>query len=112
MTISNILTLEEKPAKRQIIQKGAKAIKLTEDEVNNLVGIGFCQPKFYKRSVWLKAKKLMDTVVCLNGLAIPFNYGHGKGKYESEFDIDEVKEKTVELLRKEGKLIEELPLNN
>ena len=49
----------------------------------------------------------MDNVVCLNGLARPYNYGHGKGKYESEFEIDEVKEQTIELLRNEGNLIED-----
>lgn len=31
----------------------------TSDEVKKLTYIGFCQPKFYKPSVWVKAKKLM-----------------------------------------------------
>tara|TARA_B100000809_G_C15124506_1_gene525632 strand:- start:636 stop:998 length:363 start_codon:yes stop_codon:yes gene_type:complete len=110
MTTSNVLVLQETPvkaAKPQFIAKGAKALKLTEDDAIRLVGIGFCQPSFYKRHVWLKAKKLMDNLVCPNELAFPHNFGHGKGKYESNFDIDEVKERTVELLRNEGNLIEE-----
>jgi hypothetical protein len=110
MTTSNVLALQETPvkaAKPQFIAKGKRALKLTEDEVNKLVGIGFCQQSYYKRHVWLKAKRLMDNLVCLNGLAVPYNYGHGKGKYESELDIDEVKELTVELLRNEGNLIDD-----
>lgn len=72
--------------------------KLSEDEIHNLIGIGFCQPKFYKRHVWTKAKKLMDEVVVPQGLAYPYDYGFGKGKYESNLEISEVKSKVVELL--------------
>ncbi|MAA93001.1 MAG: hypothetical protein CML21_00555 [Rheinheimera sp.] len=71
---------------------------LSEDEIRSLIGVGFCQPKFYKRSVWLKAKKLMDEIVVPLGLAYPHDYGYGKGKYSSDCDIDEVKSQVVELL--------------
>lgn len=71
---------------------------MNKQEVENLVKIGFCQPMFYKRSVWLKAKKLMDTVVVPNGLAKPFDYGRGKGKYTSDMRIEEVVSKTVSIL--------------
>jgi hypothetical protein len=63
-----------------------------------LVKIGFCQPKFYKRSVWLKAKKLMDEVVVPNGLAEPFDYGRGKGKYTSDLRVEEVVHKVKIIL--------------
>ena len=72
--------------------------KLTEDEIHNLIGIGFCQPKFYKRNVWIKAKKLMDEVLVPQGLAYPYDFGFGKGKYESDFEISEVKSRVVNLL--------------
>ena len=72
--------------------------KLSEDEIRTLVGIGFCQPKFYKRSVWLKAKALMDEVIIPNGWAYSHDYGHGKGKYSTDLDISSVKEHAVLLL--------------
>jgi len=79
---------------------------LTEDEVMSLIGIGFCQPKFYKPVIWRKAKKLMDDVVCANNLARPFNFGRGKGKYTTDYEIEEVKEKTISILKKTGRLNE------
>jgi hypothetical protein len=69
-------------------------IHTTED----LIMIGFCQPKFYKRSVWLKAKKLMDAVVVPNGLARPFDYGRGAGKYATDLKIKEVISRTKFIL--------------
>lgn len=71
---------------------------LSEDEIRSLIGVGFCQPKFYKRSVWLKAKSLMDEIAVPLGLAFPHDYGYGKGKYSSDIDIDEVKSQVVDLL--------------
>jgi hypothetical protein len=67
-------------------------------DVENLIKIGFCQPKFYKRSVWLKAKNLMDNVVVPAGLAKPFDYGRGKGKYTTNLSIEEVIQKTIDIL--------------
>lgn len=82
-------------------------MKLTQSEIENLVAIGFCQPKFYKPSVWARAKRLMDTVVCANGLAVPFDYGRGKGKYTTtQCNIDEVKQRTVQLFKDAGTLVE------
>jgi hypothetical protein len=80
-------------------------MKLTVEEATNLVGIGFCQQKFYKTSVWYKAKKLMDTVVCPNSLARPFDFGRGKGKYDSELSINDVKARTVEIIRRQGDIV-------
>ena len=71
---------------------------LLEDEIRSLVGVGFCQPKFYKRSVWLKAKALMDEIIIPNGWACPHDYGYGKGKYSTDLDIETVKEHAVLLL--------------
>ena len=76
--------------------------KMTTHQIHRLVAIAFCQPKFYKRSVWNAAKKLMDEVICPNRLAYPFDFGRGKGKYSSDLDIDVVKAKTVEVLRKDN----------
>ena len=81
-------------------------MKLKKEEVLSLVGIGFCQPKFYKPSVWRKAKRLMDTIVCPNNLAYPHDFGRGKGKYNTELSIEDVKQKTIGLLRNSGQLIE------
>lgn len=81
-------------------------MKYTREEAASLVGIGFCQPKFYKRSVWQKAKRLMDNVVCPNRLARPYDYGRGKGKYESDMEIDVVKKHTIEILAKKGLILE------
>lgn len=72
--------------------------KLPEDEIRTLVNIGFCQPKFYKTSVWRKAKALMDEVVCPQGMAFPHDYGRGKGKYSTEHSISDVADYIVELL--------------
>jgi hypothetical protein len=72
--------------------------KLTREEVYNLIGIGFCQPKFYKPHVWKQAKQLMDGLVCTLGFAFPYDFGRGKGKYESKHEIAEVKEQIANLI--------------
>lgn len=82
----------------------AKIKKYTTLDVKTLVGIGFCQPKFYKASVWRKAKKLMDEVLCPNQLAEPYDFGRGKGKYNSAKDIKDCVKDTTEILKKEGML--------
>lgn len=82
----------------------AKIKRYTTLEVKTLVGIGFCQPKFYKASVWRKAKKLMDEVLCPNQLAEPFDFGRGKGKYKSIKDIKDCVKATTEILKREGML--------
>jgi hypothetical protein len=69
-----------------------QAKKLTREQVYELIAIGFCQPKFYKTSVWKKARALMDQIVCPLGFAFPHDYGRGKGKYSTDFSIDEVKD--------------------
>jgi predicted nucleic acid-binding Zn finger protein len=55
--------------------------------LTELIGIGFCQPKFYKRNVWLKAKEIMDYLVSLNVGVVEHNFGHGKGKYITTKEI-------------------------
>jgi len=71
---------------------------MTKEEVSTYVAIGFCQPKFYKRHVWLKAKKLMDEVVCPSGLANPHDIGFGKGKYASTMPMAEVIQNVIVIL--------------
>ena len=94
-----------KPEVMNTAYKPYKTKNLTQREVFNLVAIGFCQPKFYKRSVWLKAKRLMDNVVCKSGLGTTHDFGFGKGKFTSEHDINYVQSKVVELLKQQGSLI-------
>lgn len=79
--------------------------KMTTHQIYRLVAIGFCQPKFYKKSVWTAAKKLMDGVLCPNDLAYPFDFGRGKGKYSSKLSINDAQAQTVELLRKNGTVL-------
>ena len=61
---------------------------MKREEVKELIKIGFCQPKFYKRSVWLKAQKIMKFLVeNTNGEVVLCNFGRGKGKYSTKSDI-------------------------
>jgi len=70
--------------------KDAKWLKkLTEEEIENLVRIGFDQPKFYRPEVWRKAKRVM-TIACSLGLAKPFDFGWGKGKYITNLSYSDV----------------------
>ena len=55
-------------------------MKKTDAEIKNLIEIGFCQPKFYKPSVWAKAKRVMEKLRKTEYVTA-FNYGRGKGKY-------------------------------
>ena len=75
---------------KKLSQKDAKWLrKFTEDELETYVRIGFCQPKFYRPEAWRKAKRVME-IACSLGLAKPFDYGRGKGKYDSDRDPKEV----------------------
>jgi hypothetical protein len=70
--------------------KDAKWVKkLTEDEIENLVRIGFGQPKFYRPEVWRKAKRVM-IIACSLGLAEPFDFGRWKGKYLTDLSYSDV----------------------
>lgn len=57
---------------------------MTTKEIIESINIGFCQPKFYKRSVWNKAVKVMEYLSDnTNGEVSRHNFGPGKGKYTS-----------------------------
>lgn len=56
------------------------------DEVYELIGIGFDQPKDYARTVWRKAKNVMDVLVTV-GVVKPCDLGRGKGKYTSSVQM-------------------------
>lgn len=86
--------LQEVPTPLQIWQSKG----LLEDEIKELVHIGFCQPKFYKPSVWKKAKALMEQLLVPASLVFPYDYGRGKGKFSTDYDIDYVKEQAVNLI--------------
>jgi hypothetical protein len=66
---------------------------LTEKEcieyLENLINIGFCQPKFYKAAVWKKANHLMMQL-CKGGKVQPFDFGRGKGKYNSNSEMKDI----------------------
>jgi|TARA_B110000211_G_scaffold172706_1_gene195051 hypothetical protein len=79
--------------------------QMTTHHIYRLVAIGFCQQKFYKKSVWLAAKKLMEDVLLPNKLAYAHDFGRGKGKFSSDFDIQEVQVHAVEILRKNNKVL-------
>lgn len=68
-------------------------------EINNiierLIGIGFCQPKFYKQTVWKYANLVMQEL-CSMELVYPFDFGRGKGKYESNVDKDTIYKRAKE----------------
>lgn len=59
---------------------------LDEDQVKEYlkeyIGIGFCQPKFYKSYAWRRASNVM-ILLCDKKLAYPHDYGRGKGKYST-----------------------------
>ena len=57
--------------------------RYTPEEIKKLVYIGFCQPKFYKASVWSKAKKLM-LVACDMGIGVYHRPHRGAGHFWTE----------------------------
>ena len=76
-----------------------RAKNLSDDEIRTAVEIGFCQPKFYKPSSWKRAKALMDEIICPSGWAFPYDFGRGKGKYESSLDNERVVINVLKLLK-------------
>lgn len=81
--------------------------KMSKEEFLHFGSIGFCQPKFYKPSVWRKGKSIIELVLIPNGLAIPYDYGWGKGKYSTpsqhqDKSIDDLLNKAYELLHRES----------
>lgn len=52
------------------------------------IGIGFCQPKFYKPSVWRKAKKIMEWLCDNTPHVYRFDFGRGMGKYRMQGEWD------------------------
>ena len=75
-----------------------KAKRWTSVEVKSVIGIAFCQPKFYTPTAWRRSKALMDSLVCPLGLAFPHDFGRGKGKYSTDFDIDDVAKEIQRLI--------------
>jgi hypothetical protein len=61
--------------------------EIDKDRLLILIGIGFCQPKFYIPSAWRKAKAVMDRLVSLDCGVIEHNFGRGKGKYIKSIEI-------------------------
>lgn len=76
-----------------------KLTNLTRPQFSYFIKIGFCQQKFYKPSVWSKAKVLMEQIAVASNLAYPHDYGRGKGKFESDLTIDEVCNKSYDIYK-------------
>ena len=74
-------------------------MKLTTDEIKHLINIGFCQPKFYKASVWKKAKTLMLDV-CKKVPEVYYEPIRGKGQFWIKGDMSI--EKVIEKYLKKG----------
>lgn len=55
-----------------------------------LIAIGFCKPKFYKPSVWRKAKVVMEWLCDNTNLVERYNYGRGQGKYRTSSSLAEL----------------------
>lgn len=76
----------------------------TKQEIDNaikeMVGIGFCQPKFYLPTVWKYADKMMKRGIEV-GVVVPHDFGWGKGRYataDRDMSIPEV----VAIMRKDS----------
>ncbi|EGT5282748.1 hypothetical protein NMJ53_012055 [Clostridioides difficile] len=69
--------------------------------IEHLIGIGFCEQKYYKPTVWKYANLVMQEL-CSMGLTYPFDFGRGKGKYQTNID-----EETIYKRAKENTKIQE-----
>ena len=76
--------------------------KYNAEHEEQLIRIGFCQSKFYKPNSWAKAKRRMEKLVD-RGIVYRYDCGRGKGKYDTDYTIDQVVEIHLNLL-KEGAL--------
>ena len=76
--------------------------KYNAEHEEELIRIGFCQSKFYKPNAWAKAKRRMEKLVD-RGIVNRRDFGRGKGKYDTDYTIDQVVEIHLNLL-KEGAL--------
>jgi hypothetical protein len=56
--------------------------KASQDTTEHLIGIGFCQPKFYKPHIWRKAKAIMEWLCDNTAFVKRHDFGRGMGKYE------------------------------
>jgi len=59
------------------------------ENIERYTNIAFCQPSFYTRTAWNRAKKCVNKLIEL-GLAEPYDYGRGKGKYTLTPKGDEI----------------------
>nr|WP_312985337.1 hypothetical protein [Clostridioides sp.] len=66
-----------------------------DNAIEKLIGIGLCQPKFYKPTVWKYANLVMQEL-CNMKLANPFDFGRGKGKYITNIDKEIIYKKAKE----------------
>jgi hypothetical protein len=70
--------------------------KRTKRTTLDLIAIGFCQSKFYKRHVWRQAKVVMEWLADNTSHVIRANYGPGCGQYDRR--INPVADVTHEML--------------
>ena len=51
-----------------------------EELIKRYINIGFCQQKFYRPPAWQRGLRCLEVLV-KKGLAEPYNFGRGKGKF-------------------------------
>ena len=77
--------------KEQVIKTIANYAKDREysfnEAVKSLIFTGFCQPKFYKASVWSRVRKIMDYAVSLN-IGVEYRPRRGAGHYWTDDNKD------------------------
>ena len=87
------------------------------DILKNIIGIGFCQPKFYKPTVWKYSKLLMERGIDMN-IITPKDHGRGKGKYSSDLSYDDLYHlfsndiESMEIVKKFTKYYNKININN
>ena len=62
---------------------------MSNEVLRDLINTGFNQTRHVQPWAWRYAKQLMDRA-CALGLARPFDFGRGKGKYTSELHTPEL----------------------
>lgn len=68
----------EKTIATMIKNECKKRNKTIDEVIDNIISIGFCQPKFYEPNVWIKSKKVMLYLVGLDiGIVHRPIYGAG-----------------------------------
>ena len=66
-----------------------ETVETNTDRIKRYTNIAFCQKKFYTAPAWNRAIKCMNVLI-EKGLAEPYDYGRGKGKFNTTSKGDEL----------------------